>query len=66
MRRLGDAPKGRSPLLSLRVSELTLSAIKHAAKKNGNTVSAQAREWLEASGKDYIRAEAARPTKGGK
>lgn len=55
MRKLGQ-PEGASPMLSFRVSGATVEALKFAAKRNGVTVSEQARRWLEASGEKEVSA----------
>lgn len=53
LRRLGEEPKGESPMLHFRIAEETMARLKALAKKEGVSVSAFARSCLERSiGKD--------------
>jgi len=47
LRRLGEEPKGESPMLHFRVTEDTMSKLKELARKEGVSVSAFARNCLE-------------------
>lgn len=60
MQRLGEKPKGESPLLAIRVQASTLALLKGFAKHKGITVSEYARQCLECCMKDESRREAAR------
>ena len=47
MPRLGEPPRGKSPMLAFRVVPETLELLKALAKKRGVTVSQYARDCLE-------------------
>jgi predicted DNA-binding protein len=47
VRRLGEEPKGESPMLRIRVTAETLKKIKTLARKHDQTASEYVRECLE-------------------
>jgi len=61
--RLGDSPKGRSPLLAIRVTPETLLRLQSLASKQGVTVSEFVRACIEYSIPFMERSAAARSLK---